>query len=441
MFLTPQHFQTQSSFVEDTLQFRFSSSHFANWGVTELRVDQHALTNGQFTVQRCAGVMPDGLVFRMPEADDPPPGRTIGAFFSPSQTSLDVYLAVPELRYRGRNVTQVAKVDTDSPEPEVVTRYVTTDFEVPDENGTEEERTVQLARKNFRILFGGQNLDGYNALRIAQVIRTETGSLALKPDFVAPCLNIATSEHVMIVLRRLIELLATKRGMVAASRKQRGPSLADFNVSDTAHFWLLHTINTFTPALKHFWNTRRGHPEPVFLTLLQLAGALSTFAIDQASLELPDYDHDNLGACFNALDARIRELLETVLPSKIFSIPLREAGRSVWSASITDERFFEESQFLFVISSQISDDEVIRRVPDLVKVAPPSRIQEMIQLALPGIKLTHISNPPGFRFGYHYFTINQGSRLWTEIRAQKSLSVYVPAEIAQPKMELLVVLN
>ena len=38
MFLTPQHFQVQDQFFEDSLQFRAASSQFANWGVTELEI-------------------------------------------------------------------------------------------------------------------------------------------------------------------------------------------------------------------------------------------------------------------------------------------------------------------------------------------------------------------------------------------------------------------
>jgi len=40
MFLTPQHFQVQDQFFEDSLQFRAASSQFANWGVTELEIDR-----------------------------------------------------------------------------------------------------------------------------------------------------------------------------------------------------------------------------------------------------------------------------------------------------------------------------------------------------------------------------------------------------------------
>ena len=66
MFLTPQQFQTQDQFLEDAIQFRFTASHFSNWGVTELDLDSEALGNGLFRVAKGTGVMPDGEPFEVP---------------------------------------------------------------------------------------------------------------------------------------------------------------------------------------------------------------------------------------------------------------------------------------------------------------------------------------------------------------------------------------
>ena len=55
MFLTPQHFQTLEQYLEHSFHFRFAASHFANWGVTELEIDQEALANGVFRLETCRG--------------------------------------------------------------------------------------------------------------------------------------------------------------------------------------------------------------------------------------------------------------------------------------------------------------------------------------------------------------------------------------------------
>src|SRR5260370_24238194 len=96
MFLTPQHFQTQDNAMEDTLQFRFAATNFANWGITGLSIDQESLANGVFTLERCRGLLADGLVFSLPQPDSPPPGPPVGDHFSPSQPYLAIYLPLPQ---------------------------------------------------------------------------------------------------------------------------------------------------------------------------------------------------------------------------------------------------------------------------------------------------------------------------------------------------------
>src|SRR4051794_15563531 len=109
MFLTPQHFQTQDQFFEDALHFRFAASHYANWGVTELDVDSEALANGLFRLNRCVGVMPDGEPIGIPETDEITPSRGFADHFPPNRDTLDVYLALPELRPQAANVTVPAE--------------------------------------------------------------------------------------------------------------------------------------------------------------------------------------------------------------------------------------------------------------------------------------------------------------------------------------------
>ena len=72
MFLSPQHFQAQDLYFEDLIQSRFSASHFANYGVTDLQIDADSVANGLFKVVGARGVLPDGESFDMPGSDELP---------------------------------------------------------------------------------------------------------------------------------------------------------------------------------------------------------------------------------------------------------------------------------------------------------------------------------------------------------------------------------
>ena len=329
MFLTPQQFQTQDQFFEDALQFRWAASQFANWGVTELDIDSEGLGNGLFRLAKCSGIMPDGEQFEMPDTDELPPSRSVTEHFPPARDSLDVFLGIPESRPRARNVSIPSLGEPEASGILPTTRYLAETRMFADENTGTEEKPVQVARRTFRLLFEDEYRDGFSVLRIAQVTRNAAGIPILNPRFIAPCLNLGSSNYLSMLLRRQIEILATKSATLSGPRRQRGKITAEFSPSETANFWLLHTVNSYLPELKHIWKVRKGHPEAAYVSMLRLAGALSTFSLEAHPENLPDYDHNDLGRSFTLLDQNIRDLMETVIPSKFVSVPLEvKIGRA-----------------------------------------------------------------------------------------------------------------
>lgn len=442
MFLTPQQFQTQDQFFEDNLQFRFAASQFANWGVTDLEIDSDALANGAFRLARCSGIMPDGEPFDMPDTDELPASRPVAEHFPPNRASLDIFLGIPESRPRARNVAIPAAQEQPNGIP--TTRYLAETRMFTDENTGNEEKPVQVARRTFRVLFEDEYRDGFTTLRIAQVIRDATGLPILNPKFIAPCLNLASSSYLSGLLRRQIEILATKSGTLSAPRRQRGKVTAEFNPSETANFWLLHTVNSYLPELKHIWKVRRGHPEAAYVAMLRLAGALSTFSLEARPENLPDYDHEDLGRCFTLLDENIRNLMDTVIPSKFISVPLEVRDRFVWGGTVTEDQYFRDSQFYLAVSAKMGIDEIIRKVPQLVKVSSQDDIQRLIRNSLPGIPLRHIPVPPPaipIKLDNQYFALNQSGDLWNMMMLSRQVAVHAPGEIGEPKLELLIVLE
>jgi len=444
MFLTPQHFQTQDQFFENNLNFRFAASQFANWGVTDLKIDTEALENGQFRLAKANGIMPDGESFEIPGADEMPASRSVVEHFPPTRDSLDVFLAIPENRPRARNVTITANGQADLSSGAPGSRYLAETRMFTDENTGNEEKPVQVARRTFRLLFEDENRDGFSALRIAQLTRNAAGVPILNPRFIAPCLNLASSYYLTTLLRRQIEILATKSGALSAPRRQRGKLVAEFSASETANFWLLHTVNSYLPELKHIWRVRQGHPEAAYLAMLRLAGALSTFSLEARPENLPDYDHNDLGRCFTLLDDKIRDLMETVIPSKFVPVTLASRDGFVWSGTVTEDQYFRNSQFFLAVSAKMGVDDLIRKVPQLVKVSAPDEIQNLKQNFLPGLALRHTAVPPAaipMKLDNQYFSLNQAGPLWDAIMLSRQIAVHAPGDIVDPKMEILIVLE
>src|SRR5262245_20507547 len=102
--LSPQHLQVQDRFLEDSLQFWMESLSFCPWGFRLLKIDREALSSGLLTISAASGIFPDGLLFDIPEADTTPPSKSLQEHFGPTDTVMDVHLAVPIYRERGVNV-------------------------------------------------------------------------------------------------------------------------------------------------------------------------------------------------------------------------------------------------------------------------------------------------------------------------------------------------
>jgi type VI secretion system protein ImpJ len=436
ILLSPQHLQLQDRYLESVVEFALSALSFFPWGFSRLRIDPEAVAGGLFSVTQATGLFPDGLPFEVPEADGPLAPKPLDDYWQPDQTTLDVYLAVPEYRPGGQNVALGGGRDQARYAAEVEMRR--------DENTGLAEKPVQVARKRMRILVEGESQEGYSVLPLARVRRGAGGEVALDPHFVPPLVDILASDYLLSINRRLVELLSARSATLSGTRRQRNRGLADFGLSDVANFWLLYTVNTHLPQLRHLYEVRRGHPGALFEAMLGLAGALTTFSTKYHPRTLPLYDHTALGPCFQALDAVIRELLETVVPTNHVTLPLRPTEQaSVQATAIDQDRYLAAPQLYLAIRAEMPREELLRRTPQLVKISSADQVERLIRQALPGMGLHHVADPPSaipVKLDYQYFLIDQSGPEWDAVRRARNLAAYVPSDFIGPQLELVVVL-
>ena len=435
LLLTPQHLQIQDRFLEDLLEFRLSGLAFAPWGFDQLTVDREALASGALGLSTASGIFPDGLMFAIPEADNPPPPKPLETCFAPDQNTLTVYLAVPEYRYGGLNVAPTQRQGNARFVAEVLVRR--------DENTGLAEKPVVVARKNLRLLAEGESLEGHITLPVARVTRAATGEYQIDRRFVPPVIDIAASDYLLSIARRLVELLSAKSTTLSDRRRQKNQSLAEFGISDVANFWLLYTVNTYMPQLRHLFESRRGHPQELFAALLSLAGSLTAFSAGAHPRDLPAYDHADLGERFTTLDEKVRSLLETVVPANYASLPLRITAPSVYAAAIEQDRYLDAPEWYFALNADVPTPDIIRRAPQLLKVASANQIDQLIKQALPGLELVHVPSPPSaipIKVGHQYFRLNKSGPAWQGIARARNIAVYVPGDFPNPEVQMLVVL-
>ena len=101
MHLGPHHFQTQSRYFEDTLWFLNSNLRQEPWGFLHFSLDSEALRNGLAILTFASGILPDGLIFDLPDCDSAPVPAQLKDLFSSTDSEIVLYLAIPPRQDQG----------------------------------------------------------------------------------------------------------------------------------------------------------------------------------------------------------------------------------------------------------------------------------------------------------------------------------------------------
>jgi type VI secretion system protein ImpJ len=134
------------------------------------------------------------------------------------------------------------------------------------------------------------------------------------------------------------------------------------------------------------------------------------------------------------------ELLDTVIPSRFIALPLRQVRDSVYTTEIEDGNLVDSSRLYLAISAEIPAADLIARTPALVKTCSATHLETLIRQALPGLPITHLPSPPQeipVKLNYQYFILDRSGAAWETIKRSRNFGAYVPGEIKNPRLELI----
>ncbi|MFQ5650927.1 MAG: type VI secretion system baseplate subunit TssK [bacterium] len=438
MFLSPHHFQQWDRYYQGLVQFRFNSLSSHGWGVITLKIDDESLKNGICLIQQGTGILSDGLSFNFVDPDQPPASRPIEDKFVTPGGTVDVHLAVPIEHAGGRNC------NIDSGQRDGHTRFLAQVVPVTDENTGDSPREVLLAQTNLKILFSGEEeaKKNHRSIKVAELERIADNAFKLNATYIPPCLTIAASPHLTSMVKNLYNNLADKSQSLSEKARQKSQDIVDFGTTDVMTFWRLFTVNSFLPWFAHFDKSDRIHPEHLYFTFVQLAGALTTFSIEERASELPAYYHDNLSFTFEQLYEKIQILLGKVDPTNYVEIPLELTPDGVRAGNILDDRLLESAHFYLAVSADIPEGTLVTEVEQNVKIGSGEDIRELISMALRGVAINHEPRPPDplpIRMGFQYFRLETFGDLWDRVKGRKTIAIYLPDEFPNVKIRLMAV--
>jgi type VI secretion system protein ImpJ len=392
------------------------------------------------------GIFPDGTVVSIPDVDASPVPSVLGTRFSPTRDTHVVHLVIPGWRTDAPNVT-----DGSAPSTQADARYVETVRELRDDTAGQDVAPVALALKNMRLALDEELTSSDVALPIARIRRDGAGRFVPDDEYIPPCLQIAGSERLLVLLSGIIGMLEAKGAALASSLAPTVPGGPDAPPAPAAYVgneiatrWLLHAVRSAESPLRHLLATRRCHPERLWTELSRLAGALCTFSLTTQSRDLPLYTHDDLEGCFSALERHLRAHLDLVVAARAIVAPLADGGGGLHTVTVADPRSFQPGVRWFLgVRSSLNTADTIVRAPQFLKICATKFVLELVRRAYPGLAIEHVPAPPAGlapRRGLAYFEIMMGGPCAQALAETHELGIHASDALPDVALELAILI-
>lgn len=431
MKLDPHHFQQADKYNQYYTNSRIASENPNAWGLRELHIDSAAISGGSFGLVRCSGIMPDGLIFDMPENDPLPKNRNFDTLFPATSEKLDVFLTIPSEVPGGNN----CQLDESSLYNN--SRFVLQSFETLDYNTGTNMRNVGVVKPNFQFRFGDENLEGFSSLKIGELARSSDGKFTMNREYIVSSVSISASDVLLEHTRNILSSLVSKSKELRTQASIHKPELS---ITQVEILMMLHSINTFIPLLNYYYSSKHDHPESLYTLFLNLAGQLSTFTnLGLRNAEYPVYDHKHLTEIFNQMFTEINSMLniQKTVERKDIIIQLRRQADTLFVGQLSPNHV--SAQFFIAVTGDIPEKKIISELPKNIKISAYEEIFAVHQAGIQGLTIEYIARPPAgvsINEKAHYFKVNKEGRFWEKIIAKNNIAFFIASEFKSLQMEL-----
>jgi type VI secretion system protein ImpJ len=432
LFLRPQHFQQQDRYHEARLNETAGALHPYCWGVRRLVIDTDALKSDVLRITELSLIFPDGEVYRAPEHDMLPPQVRLGDLPSAWQ-SVTFHAALPVLKVHGENCAPRG-------EARIEARFGQREHDTQDLYTQAAPAPVAYLTRNLRLVPDLDALDAYDSFPLLRLQRVATGGFEVDASFIPPSVSIEGAPGLQARLARLMEKLLAKVNALYGHYREPSRNVVELRGGDVSSFWLLHTASSGYAALSHYLAHRELHPERLFQELLVLAGGLMTFSRSVKLEDLPAYAHQDPGPAFARLDGILRELLDTVISSKYFSIALSNERPSYHLGALDSGKINGQTTLYLGVSADMPALQLVEIVPLRFKIGAPEDVDKLVLSAMPGVKLVHAPQVPSalpVRPDSYYFVLENRGVLYDSMLKAQAISIYVPNGLRDLKLELI----
>ena len=250
------------------------------------------------------------------------------------------------------------------------------------------------------IVEGDEPPVGYQSLPLARIGRSPVGKgepMIFDQEYIPPLLAIETWPSLARRLLSLADTLHNHVNRLASQLKGRTLVMNPNIPNDATRVLKLLAFNAVDAHLRATCATLGPHPWWVFLELCRIAGQVATFRADRMLAKVPEYNHEDLAGCFDAIIREIEAGLldEEPLPYDLFvfkrllataDAPLEVPLRQNW---LTEMR-----PIYLAVSCQLDADDCLRllRKADLT-IADSQQVERLHRGKRAGLDLKLPENP------------------------------------------------
>ncbi|MFW9268281.1 type VI secretion system baseplate subunit TssK [Pseudomonas sp. NR3] len=432
MLLRPQHLQHNDRHFDHQLKARTRLLGGYAWGFLSLEIDLQFLHMGRLVISSASGVLPDGSLFELSSNTEP-----LVLEVSPNTCNKPIYLALPLMA--GNHIESRCPAQTD-----VLARYITYEVQVADSNAADTSSSqISCGRLDFRLLLGEQQGDqAFVKLKLCDVLdTTPDGLIRLDPDFVPTFIQIKSSAYLLSCLKEVIGMLG-HRGESLAERLRSSGKAGGAQVGD---FMMLQMINRTELLLRHYQELEQIHPETLYRTLLALLGDLAVFSTDSKRPSFDNrYHHSDQGRCFRDLMCSMRQVLSMVLEQHAIELQLQARQYGISVSPVNDFSLLDSASFVLAASADCDAEELRRRLPSHLKIAPVERIRQLVNLHLPGIRIRALPVAPrqiAFHANKVYFILEPSAEDLVQVKRSAGFAFHISGEFAELELNFWAIRN
>ncbi len=169
----------------------------------------------------------------------------------------------------------------------------------------------------------------------------------------------------------------------------------DVNREIYRDFMLQALIHRFSAELDHVSALPSAHPERLFTHWLSMALELAVFHPPyHFDGDIPRYDHRDAGRCFAHLMLKLRQGLFIVREEYAIPLPLTQRMPGLSVTTLPNLEMARNFDFILAVQGDFGSDEQFAHFLAQIKIAPTGRINDVVQLQLPGIPLNVMTQAP-----------------------------------------------